>query len=232
VRFHRLLGKKYDTHVLEQPDAVLQDRLLFWASWGALLLLIIGYIIGSQFHLPISYIAGPIALSMVLLVQVRQIRSARSLLLAAPWSILFYALAMFVVITAAYYAHVLSFLTVPLRAFVAPSADVAGAILSGSILALLSAAANNLPATLIGVLVLHMVPHPNLLAICAMILGVDVGPKFTPFGSLATLLWLDILRRNGIRISWLRYFYENWWITLVTLGMSFVGLVVSYALFK
>ncbi|MBV9688093.1 MAG: hypothetical protein JO202_00110 [Ktedonobacteraceae bacterium] len=232
VRFHRLLGKKYDTQVLEQPHAALQDRLLFWVSWGALLLLVIGYIIGSQFHLPISYIAGPIALSMVLLVQVRQIRSVRSLLLAAPWSILFYALAMFVVITAAYYAHVLSFLTVPLRAFVAPSADVAGAILSGSILALLSAAANNLPATLIGVLVLHMVPHPNLLAIYAMILGVDVGPKFTPFGSLATLLWLDILRRNGIRISWLRYFYENWWITLVTLGMSFVGLVVSYALFK
>ncbi|MBV9022174.1 MAG: arsenical efflux pump membrane protein ArsB, partial [Ktedonobacteraceae bacterium] len=105
-------------------------------------------------------------------------------------------------------------------------------LLSGSIVAFLSAATNNLPTTLIGVLVLHGVARPNLLAIYAMVLGVDIGPKFTAFGSLATLLWLDILRRNGIRISWLRYFYENWWITLVTLGMSFVGLVVSYVLFK
>ena len=232
VRFHRLLGKNYDTSMLEQPDAVLQDRLLFWASWAALSLLVIGYIIGSQFHLPISSIAGPIAFTMVLLVHVRQIRSARSLLLAAPWSILLYALGMFVVITAAYQAHVLSFLTIPLRAFVMPTADVVGALLSGSIVAFLSAATNNLPTTLIGVLVLHGVARPNLLAIYAMVLGVDIGPKFTAFGSLATLLWLDILRRNGIRISWLRYFYENWWITLVTLGMSFVGLVVSYVLFK
>jgi arsenical pump membrane protein len=59
---------------------------------------------------------------------------------------------------------------------------------------------------------------------------VDIGPKLTPFGSLATLLWLGILARNGIHISWGRYLKENWWVALLTLGAAFLGLLASNAL--
>jgi arsenical pump membrane protein len=226
LRFRKLLGEKYDPHVLEEPKSALHDYLVFWISWGALLILIIGYIIGGQLHLPISYIAGPVALTMMLLIQARKIRSAKKILLAAPWSILLYALGMFVVITAAFYANVLAFLIAPLQLFLTPAAGVIGTIKSGITLAILSAGANNLPATLIGVLVLGLVHAPKALSIYAITLGVDIGPKLTPYGSLATLLWLGILARRGIHISWRKYFFENWWVALIALAASFIGLVI------
>lgn len=67
LRFRKLLGETYDPHILEIPESALHDRLVFWLSWGALLVLIIGYLVGGQLHLPISYIAGPVALAMMLL---------------------------------------------------------------------------------------------------------------------------------------------------------------------
>jgi arsenical pump membrane protein len=39
----------------------------------------------------------------------------------------------------------------------------------------------------------------------AALLGANVGSKVTPLGSLATLLWLDMLARRGVRVGWGRY---------------------------
>lgn len=231
LRWRGILNfSKYDALELEQPASVLKDRVAFRCGWVALAMLVVGYIIGGKFHWPISLIAGPVALAMVILAQIRQTRSARKILLSAPWPILIYALGMFVVITAAFNTQVLAFLATPLKGFVAQGAGPFQALAAGGLLALLSAAVNNLPATLIGVLVLHSVHTPSLLAIYASILGVDIGPKLTPFGSLATLLWLGILQRNGIFISWGKYLHENWWVTLIVLIAAFVGLLAANAL--
>jgi arsenical pump membrane protein len=235
MRFRTSLGIGYDPAPLKTPVQALQDRhLTFWGSWIALLALIVGYSIGGQLHLPISFIAGPIALAMVLLVHFRSIRPAHRILRAAPWSILLYALGMFVVMTAAFSTGAISFLTMPLHALITSdpgvsmtSVSMMGTMFTGGMLALLSAGTNNLPATLVAVLVLHTVEKPVLPAIYAIVLGVDIGPKLTPYGSLATLLWLGILSRHGVRISWRQYVRENWWIALVALVMALCGLLVT-----
>ncbi len=230
IRFRAHLGAIYKVEALGDPAQEIHDRPTFWLGWLALLLLVVGYIIGGQLHWPVSLVAGTIALAMLLLVQVRKLRSADKILLAAPWSILIYAVGMFIVITAAFQAGVLALLVNPLRTYIAPHSGAGGALAAGSILALLSAAVNNLPATLVGVLALHSVPSHSSIAVYAMILGVDIGPKLTPFGSLATLLWLGILARNKISIAWGTYIRENWWVTVLVLGAAFLGLLAANGL--
>ena len=232
ARFHAQLRKPYDCALLANPATSIRDRAVFWCGWAGLVLMVIGYIIGGALHLPVSLVAGSVAVALLALARIRGLRGIRQTVVAAPWSILIYALGMFVVITAAYDAHALTFLTGPLQSHSAPVAGPSGALFSGGLLALLSAAVNNLPATLIGVLALREAPHISSMAIYAIMLGVDIGPKLTPFGSLATLLWMGILARNGIHISWRRYFLENWWVTLLTLGAAFLGLLVSNALLR
>lgn len=139
---------------------------------------------------------------------------------------LIYAIGMFVVITAAYGARTLNFLTTPLTRLVSAPAGAGSAVAAGTLLGLLAAAVNNLPASLIGVLTLRSAAHASHIAIYAIMLGVDIGPKLTPFGSLATLLWLGILERNGIHISWGHFVRENWWVTLLALAAAFGALAL------
>lgn len=230
ARFRAHLGKPYDAALLEEPESAIRDMVAFRCGWAALGLLTIGYSVGGAVRLPVSVVAGSVAVAMLALMRARRLRGVRETLLAAPWSILVYALGMFVVITAAYDAHALAFLTHALRAQVSPAAGPSGALVAGGVMALLAATVNNLPATLIGVLALREATHVSAIAVYAILLGVDIGPKLTPFGSLATLLWMGILARNGIHISWRRYLLENWWVALLALGAAFLGLLASRAL--
>ena len=70
--------------------------------------------------------------------------------------------------------------------------------------ALASNLVNNLPVGLdLGKYVGTM--HPPSALSAAALVGVNVGPNFTANGSLATLLWLAILRREGVAIGPLRF---------------------------
>jgi arsenical pump membrane protein len=230
LRFRSRIAARYNHQEIEEPATTLRSRAVFVWSWIALAALLIGYIIGGKFHLPVSFIACPVAILMVIIVKVSRLSNVTSLVIRAPWSILVYALGMFVIITAAYRSADLGFLIHPWQQAVGAHSGAGGVVIAGSLAALLSAAVNNLPATLVSVLVLRSVPHPAIQAVYAIVLGVDIGPKLTPFGSLATLLWLGILKRNGIHISWGAFVRENWWVAVVTLAAAFVGLLITGAI--
>ncbi len=47
--------------------------------------------------------------------------------------------------------------------------------------------------------------HPPKIVVDALLIGVDLGPNLSVTGSLATILWLIALRREGVEVSFWRF---------------------------
>jgi arsenical pump membrane protein len=59
----------------------------------------------------------------------------------------------------------------------------------------------------------------------ALLIGVNVGPLVTPWGSLATLLWAQRCRARGVRIAPWTLAGQGLVCALVACGLSLAGLI-------
>jgi arsenical pump membrane protein len=93
-------------------------------------------------------------------------------------------------------------------------------------LAALANVLNNLPTALVAASALGSLPpdvaRGDLAA--AVIVGTNLGPNVTTIGSLATMLWLVLLRRRGVDISPLAYLRVGVVVTVPTLVVAAAGL--------
>ncbi len=75
---------------------------------------------------------------------------------------------------------------------------------SGTLLAFVSNIMNNLPAGLIASEAAAQA-HPPRLVVDNLLIGVDLGPNLSVTGSLATILWLQVIRRGGEEVGFLQF---------------------------
>jgi arsenical pump membrane protein len=94
----------------------------------------------------------------------------------------------------------------------------------------LSGVMNNLPTVLINSLAIPdayaIDPVVREVMVYANVIGCNIGAKITPIGSLATLLWLNVLARKGLYISWVQYVGIALVLTLPVLLASLLGLAI------
>ena len=76
--------------------------------------------------------------------------------------------------------------------------------MSGLSIAFASNVVNNLPAGLIASSAIGLA-HPSQPVIDAVLIGVDLGPNLSITGSLATILWLNAIRREGEVVGFWRF---------------------------
>ena len=81
---------------------------------------------------------------------------------------------------------------------------VQAAAIAGTILAFVSNLMNNLPAGLIASTAVAQAHPPRIVTDCLLI-GVDLGPNLSVTGSLATILWLQAIRREGEDVGFWRF---------------------------
>jgi arsenical pump membrane protein len=118
------------------------------------------------------------------------------------WSVLPLVAGLFVLVEALDHTGVIRHVAEGLRA---ASADPArGALAAGTLLAFGSNLINNLPAGLIASSAV-LQAHPPQMVVDALLIGVDLGPNLSITGSLATILWLQAIRREGEDVGFWRF---------------------------
>ena len=193
---------RVDVSLLKDPNSVLKNKRLFYLSWLFLALLLGSYFMGDAYRIPISFFALGGALLFLGIAHLFRAVDPKQIMLKAPWQVVWFSIGLYIVVYGLKNAGLTEHLSVLLRALNEQNESVA-IIGTGFIAAILSAVMNNMPTVMIMDIALHDIPNQALAY--ANIIGCNLGPKMTPFGSLATLLWLHVLEQKGVKISFWQY---------------------------
>ena len=228
VVFGRDIPKAYDVERLAAPSSAIKDRATFLWGWIILAFLLIGFFVLEPRGVPVSAVAATGAVVLLVVAGRGAVISTTKVLREAPWQVVIFSLGMYLVVYGLGNAGLTRQIAGLLDGF-AQGGVWGAAFGTGFLTAFLSAIANNMPTVLIGALSIDASGATGAAReamIYANVIGSDLGPKMTPIGSLATLLWLHVLARKGVKIGWGYYFKVGVVLTLPVLGVALAALAL------
>ncbi|MDB5054134.1 MAG: arsenic transporter [Bacilli bacterium] len=207
------------------------DWWLFRTSIYIVILIRLSLFAGSSVGIPIEWvaIAGPL-----ILIALRWYRTGigiTDLIHKTPWYTLLFAFSIYVVVYALHNIGMTTFMVNHLKEFISQS-EFYAVMGYGLLLTVMSNMLNNLPSVMLGTLVLkemNLDTHILQIAYLANIIGSDIGSLITPMGTLASLIWMFILRKNKIKLSWMQYIKVT--IIVIPIGL-FISLLSLYLWIK
>lgn len=226
--YRRDIADSYDVESLPLPETAIKDSVTFYMGWLVLVALLIGFFVLEPMGIPISLIAGVGALALVVTAFINKKLSVPTVLKEAPWQVVVFSLGMYLVVYGLKNEGLTDYLTMALDGLGQQGIWVA-TIGTGFMSAGLSSVMNNMPTVLMQSLAIADTTQPDTITqamVYANVIGCDLGPKITPIGSLATLLWLHVLATKDVAISWGYYFKVGIVLTVPVLLATLVALAV------
>ena len=196
------IPKTIDITLLKEPKSVIKNMKLFYFSWVFLALLLCAYFFGDAYDLPISIFALGGATIFLIIATISKSVEPLKIIKEAPWQVVWFSIGLYIVVYGLKNAGLTDYLAIILKDLALRGETIA-VLGTGFIAAFLSAIMNNMPTIMIMDIALNDIQNQAM--IYANIVGCNLGPKMTPFGSLATLLWLHVLAKKGVKISFAQY---------------------------
>lgn len=224
--FRKDIPVTYDVSLLKAPASAIKDPATFRTGWIVLVLLLIGFFVLEPLGIPVSAIAAAGAAVLFVVAKRGHAIDTGKILRGAPWQIVIFSLGMYLVV----YGLRNAGLTATLSEVLSQMADRGlwtATLGTGFLTAFLSSVMNNMPTVLIGALSIDGSAATGIVKeamIYANVIGCDLGPKITPIGSLATLLWLHVLAQKNMTIAWGYYFRTGIMMTLPVLFVTLAAL--------
>jgi arsenical pump membrane protein len=207
--YRRQLKGHFDITRLPSAEQATKHQAYFRYTCGVLAAVAIAYVIASAMQFPLSLVA----MTGAVLLLIGALFWKRTTLLQTgkriSWSIFGFIAGMFIVVRSIENTGLTTMFGNWLRqlsggtSFGAVMVGTAGAALGTNLI-------NNVPMAVVMTSALGSIQHaPPAIQhgfIAATMFGCDLGPNLTTVGSLATVLWLLILRQRNIDVSGLDYF--------------------------
>lgn len=232
--FRNKIPDQYSIAHLDTPKSAIIDTQVFAAAFPLLAVLLIAYFATEPLNIPVSLITGAAAIVLMAIAGrwwqagKGSIISVRQAIHGAPWQIVLFSLGMYLVVYGLGNAGLTKYGATVLN-WLGQQGQLVATVGTGFLAAIVASIMNNMPSTLIGALAIDQAHVPAVtkeLMVYASIIGNDLGPKFTPIGSLATLLWLHVLAGKGYKVSWGQYMKIGLLITPPVLLMTLLGLTL------
>lgn len=226
--FRKDIPAVYDVSLLKEPKDAIRDVNTFKTGWLVLVLLLVGFFGLEPLGVPVSLVAAAGALLLFAVAKKGHAINTGKVLRGAPWQIVIFSLGMYLVVYGLRNAGLTHYLYSLLNQL-AEQGLWAATLGTGFLTAFLSSVMNNMPTVLVGALSIDGSTATGVIKeamIYANVIGSDLGPKITPIGSLATLLWLHVLSQKNIKITWGYYFRVGIVMTIPVLFVTLAALAL------